>query len=191
MASVEERVIDIVAEQLGVQRPDHPRNFVRQRSGRRFAGYGRIGDGTRRRVRHQHPRRRGREDPDGRPGDRPHRSKAVERPKPPLPDDLHETPRRRHGHGRRHLAWLQGGGTLDSHLQRRERRSQLERFDATELTASASAAKSATGRSTATSSQGRQAVRSLRRSSPMVAGDRRRRRFGHRFLPRKTPGAAA
>ncbi len=38
MASVKERVIDIVAEQLGRQQgADHARDVVRQRPGRRFA----------------------------------------------------------------------------------------------------------------------------------------------------------
>ncbi len=59
MASVAERVIDIVAEQLGVDKEKiTPETSVCERFGGRLARYGRAGDGARGRVRHQHSRRR-------------------------------------------------------------------------------------------------------------------------------------
>ncbi len=121
MASVEERVIDIVAEQLGVSKDQITRETsLRQRSGCRLAGHRRTGDGTRRRVRHQHSRRRGREDPDRRSGDRAHREGSREQE--------HQSGERLMkrrvvvtGSGCGHLAELQGRGPLDATLQRRER----------------------------------------------------------------------
>ena len=78
MATVSERVIDIVAKQLGVSKDqDYARNLLRERSGRRFARSGRIGDGTRRRVRHQYSRRCRGENSNRRSGHRVHRKDAV------------------------------------------------------------------------------------------------------------------
>ena len=72
--SVEERVIEIVSEQMGVAKDQVTRETsLRQRPRGRLARYRRVGDGVRRRVRHHHPRRGGGEDPDRRAGDRIYR----------------------------------------------------------------------------------------------------------------------
>ncbi len=63
MENIEQRVKKIVAEQLGVNEADiKNESIVRRRSGRRFAGHRRTGDGAGRRVRVRDSGRRCRED---------------------------------------------------------------------------------------------------------------------------------
>ena len=60
-----------------------------------------------------------------------HIRRPSKAPKPPLPESLHETPRRRHGYWRRHLARLQGGGALARICKGESGIGLLERLDVT------------------------------------------------------------
>ena len=104
--------------------------------------------------------------------------------------DFHETTRCRHRTRRGHLAQLQGRRTLDSHLHGESGVRPLKRFDCSALPRHASAARSATGRPRATSTPRKPSGSTASPSSPWSPASTPCATPGS-TSPRKTPTAAA